>query len=102
MIFGVSTFTNRIDPFFQQYPLPNCKKKEIFDRVAEAANCLTKLKQKQTNKQIWTNTDWNNLDKVIHATWDLNPSGKDRKFTNPKMYLQHLKLCYEKNQLKIR
>lgn len=102
IIHGVNLFSSTIEPFFQRYTLPDCKKKEIFNKVAVSANCLTKLKEKQIKAQVWTQADWKKLARLIQTTWTLNPSGKSRKFNSPEEYLAHLKLMYRKNKLKIR
>jgi hypothetical protein len=102
IIHGVNQFKNSIEPFFQQYPMPNCPKKEIVTKVCETALWLTKLQQKQNNDQPWDDHDWNKLSFYIHLTWEMNPSGKRRKFESPDIYLMHLKDFYQKGKLKIR
>lgn len=102
VVHGVDMFANKITSFFTQYPMPPCKKQEIFDKISETAVFLASLKQKQIKAQPWTAQDWKTLDRLIQETWTLNPSGKERQFKNPEAYLKHLKTEYAKNKLKIR
>lgn len=102
IIHGVELFTSSIEPFFQQYPMPNCKKREIFHKICETSRCLVDLRTKQSKGQPWSPQDWSRLFDLIQATWVLNPSGKDRKFQSPKVYLAHLKSIYFKGKLNIR
>lgn len=100
---GVDLFSTNVKLFFEEYPLPTHYHKVIrLNKFLTTATFLTTLKEKQKQNQPWTSQDWTTLEQCIVDTWDLNPSGKARKFKDPVVYLAHLKKAYANRKLKIR
>lgn len=83
---GTDLFVERVIPFFNEYPIPPCRKRDIVNAVADAAVVLYDLKYKPT----WTQKDKRRFKRVIEKTWDINPSGPSRRFGSACEYYSHV------------